>query len=114
MSQAYISLSGLKTGLPSGMKQIGPLITYNPATIGETLDFTTISGDNTLAIPSGSMGLIVIPPTGNTTKIVLKGSSGDTGVSLHLTDPSKISIGSGQTSLILNVAGVINLEIEFY
>jgi hypothetical protein len=113
MSQ-YVNLSGVKTGLPSGLKQIGPIITFNPTTIGFTQDLTTVSGNNTVTVPTGATGFILIPPAGNMTPIVLKGASGDTGVSLHLTDPSKISLASGQTTVILNVTGVITLEIEWY
>jgi hypothetical protein len=113
MSQ-YVTISGIKTALPSGIKQIGPLIGYNPTPIGVTQDLTTVSGNNTVTVPVGALGVIIIPPAGNTIQITLKGVAGDTGVSLNLTDPSKISLNPGQATFVLNVGGAITLELEWY
>ena len=39
--------------------------------------------------------------------ITLKGVSGDTGVALHLTDPSTIALASSVTSFVLTTGGAI-------
>lgn len=83
----------------------------NAVSSGET-DFVTLAiGDNTIADPviSGivNTGLLIIPPSGNTTLITLKGDAADIGIPLHKTDPTSLAIDSTMTSLILNVATAI-------
>lgn len=72
---------------------------------------TLASGANTIAasVVSGIVptALTIIPPTGNTSLITLKGVTGDTGVKLHKTDPTSIALDSTFTSLVLNAAASI-------
>jgi hypothetical protein len=49
----------------------------------------------------------ILPPTGNTTNITLKGVTGDTGIQLHDTDPSTISLDPAVTSFVLTAAAQI-------
>jgi hypothetical protein len=66
------------------------------------------SGANTISPPDVvPTGLTIIPPSGNTHLITLKGVAGDTGIPLHLTDPTSIALDSTFTSLVLNAADVI-------
>lgn len=68
-------------------------------------------GANTITAPvvTGIVvtGLTIVPPAGNTSLITLKGVTGDTGVPLHLTDPTSISLDTTFTSLVLNAAAAI-------
>ena len=68
-------------------------------------------GANTITAPvvTGIVvtGLTIIPPSGNTSLITLKGVTGDTGVPLHLTDPTSISLNTTFVSLVLNAAAAI-------
>jgi hypothetical protein len=68
-------------------------------------------GANTITAPvvSGIVvtALTIIPPPGNTHLITLKGVTGDTGVPLHLTDPTSLSLDTTFTSLCLNAAAAI-------
>lgn len=70
-----------------------------------------ILGANTIAAPvvSGIVitGLMIIPPAGNTSLITLKGVTGDTGVPIHLTDPTSIALDTTFVSLVLNAAAAI-------
>ena len=69
------------------------------------------SGANTITVPSSTgvtvTACTIIPPTGNTTSITFKGVTGDTGVRLHNTDPSSISINSDVTSFCLTAGAAI-------
>ncbi len=74
---------------------------------------TTSSGQNqlvsvttalTVTVPSNSVAVTIIPPTANTTALTVKGVSGDTGVGLHLTDPSSIGLSTTQSTFILAAA----------
>lgn len=70
-----------------------------------------ITGANTLTAPTISglvvTGLTIIPPSGNINLITLKGVTGDTGIPLHLTDPTSIGLDTTFTSLVLNAAAAI-------
>jgi hypothetical protein len=71
---------------------------------------TLASGANTITVPtSGTVptSVTIIPPSGNTQLITLKGVSGDTGVGLHLTDPTSIGLGTAVTTFVLNAAGTV-------
>lgn len=69
------------------------------------------SGANTITVPSSTgvtvTACTVIPPSGNTTSITLKGVTGDTGIRLHNTDPTTIAIYSDVTSFCLTAGAAI-------
>ena len=65
---------------------------------------TLASGDNTITVPTGGTtptACTLLPPAGNTATIKIKGVTGDTGVSLHLTDPSTFALNSSVTTFLL-------------
>jgi len=68
-------------------------------------------GANTITAPvvSGVVvtGLTIIPPTGNTSLMTLKGVAGDTGIPLHLTDPTSLPLDVTFNSLVINAAAAI-------
>ncbi len=71
---------------------------------------TLSSGDNTIAVPGGgttARSVTIVPPSGNTTAITLKGVVGDTGIRLHDTDPSTITLHSSVANLVLNAGASI-------
>lgn len=69
------------------------------------------SGNNTITVPPSTACVVtactIVPPTGNTVDIVLKGVNGDTGIQLHDTDPTSIAIDSSVTSFVLNAASPV-------
>jgi hypothetical protein len=80
----------------------------SPAAIAAPI--TLSSGDNTITVPTGGTtptAVTITKPAGNTNAIKLKGVGGDTGVTLHLTDPDSISLAASQATFILNAAGTI-------
>lgn len=82
----------------------------NTASPGQIDIVTLASGANTITIPAGGStpkAVTIIPPSGNTTLITLKGISGDTGVALHHTDPTSIAIDSTVATFVLNAAAGI-------
>lgn len=69
------------------------------------------SGTNVITPPSSAVvptAITIIPPAGNATAITLKGVSGDTGVLLHLTQPTSLAVGSTTTTFLLVAASTIN------
>jgi hypothetical protein len=70
----------------------------------------TGAGANTVTAPTGGStptAVTIIPPAGNVQTITLKGVTGDTGVALHLTDPTTIALAASVTTFVLTVGGTI-------
>src|SRR3972149_336879 len=82
----------------------------NAASAGSVEIKTLASGANTITIPTGGTvptAVTIVPPTGNTNSITLKGVSGDTGITIHLTDPTTIALASSVTSFVLTAGAEI-------
>jgi len=83
----------------------------NVVSPGMSIIQTLAIGANTITAPvvSGLVvtGLTIVPPAGNTSLMTLKGVTGDTGVKLHLTDPTSIGLDSTFVSLVINAAAEI-------
>lgn len=82
----------------------------NTSSPGSVTTHTLSSGANTITVPTGGStvkGATIVPPTTNVQTIILKGVTGDTGVGLHATDYSSISLVSGQTTFCLTAGGTI-------
>jgi len=50
---------------------------------------------------------MIIPPAGNINLMTLKGVAGDTGIPLHLTNPTFIPLNTTFVSLVINAAAAI-------
>jgi hypothetical protein len=82
----------------------------NTASPGQTQLITTASGANTITVPTGGSvptAVTIVPPAGNANTIILKGVTGDTGVSLHLTDPTIVALNASVTTFVLTTGGII-------
>lgn len=75
------------------------------------IDIVTLTtGANTITPPTGgatTRAVTIIPPVSNTNTITLKGVTGDTGVVLHLTDPTSIGLNSSTNTFVLTAAAEI-------
>lgn len=83
----------------------------NTVSPGKT-DIVSLSlGANTITAPviSGLVvtALTIIPPAANTVLMTLKGVTGDTGITLHKTDPTSIALDTTFVSLVINAAAAI-------
>ena len=82
----------------------------NGASPGQIQILTLSSGDNTITPPSGGttpVGVIIIPPASNPNVITLKGVGGDTGVPIHKTLQTKLSLNNPAGTFILNAAATV-------
>lgn len=83
----------------------------NAASAGAITVQALANGFNSVAVPS-STGVVVtsvtiVPPTGNSTSITLKGLTGDTGIRLHDTDPTTLALHSSVTAIGLTAGAAI-------
>ena len=87
------------------------LVTNNPLISPGQIDVVNLaSGANTITPPLGGstpIGVIIVPPAGNAFTITLKGVTGDTGVVLHTTHPTSISLNSPTATFVLTASGII-------
>lgn len=70
---------------------------------------TLALGANTITAPTGgatAKAVTIVPPAGNLVQLTLKGVTGDTGVLLHLTDPTSIALAPAQTTFVLNAGAI--------
>lgn len=82
----------------------------NPNSPGVNQLLSLAVGTNTIAVPAGGatpVSVTIIPPAGNIVPITLKGVAGDTGIPLHLTDPSTIALAAGVASFVLAAGNVV-------
>lgn len=83
----------------------------NTAGPGSVSIHTLSSGNNTITVPATSgitiKGATIVPPVGNTQTLTLKGVNGDTGISLHATDPTSIAFGTAPANFVLSAGGTI-------
>lgn len=74
-------------------------------------DIVTLSaGANTITPPTGGStptSCTIIPPPTNASTITLKGVTGDTGILLHPSQPSVISLGSPTATFVLTAGAQI-------
>jgi len=75
------------------------------------IDYVNLaSGANTITLPPTTVTTVavtIVPPAGNTVALTLKGVAGDSGVGLHLTDPSTVALAASVTSFVLNAASAV-------
>ena len=72
------------------------------------------SGNNNITKPTGALGVTVVFPVGNTTIVTLKGTTADTGLAIHPTDPTSIGLASTVTTFVLSAASTLSAVRLFW
>jgi len=87
-----VTIQAVLNELPQGTLSI-PTVTIAPtiSNLVQVLNVVLAEGDNLVAVPSWSVGVLIQPAAGNAVAMTLKGISGDTGTPLALTAPSLVS-----------------------
>jgi hypothetical protein len=80
-----------------------PQIVYS-APIGSITAVNLVSGANTITIPTGTTTIIIQPPITNTVVLTLKGVTGDTGITISLTNIQVIQPTATTTSFVITAA----------
>lgn len=83
----------------------------NSATPGQMDSPTLSSGNNTITPPTGAQAVTIVMPSGNTTLVTLKGVNGDTGIPLHLTDPTSIALHTTSTFVLSAASGLTGIRL---
>lgn len=83
----------------------------NGSSPGQVQITALASGANTITKPTGAVAVTVVPPAANIVTLTLKGVTGDTGVGLHLTDPTSIGLATGVTTFCLTASGTVTVRL---
>jgi len=106
---ASLSITLVYSGDVTGTETISAAA--NSASPGAVTVQSLASGFNSITVPTSTgvtvKGVVIVPPSGNTTNITIKGVTGDTGIQLHDSDPAYISIDSTVTTIGLTAAAII-------
>lgn len=101
----YFKVEGQITGQVTGPKTIR----FDYTSTGGSIQHVNLAtGSNSISIPSGSEGIIFVPPSTNTAALTLKGVTGDTGILLHATNPSIIAVSSSTTVCVVSAATIVS------
>lgn len=105
------NVSCLIAGLPGGTEVTQTTTLVGAAVVGEILNQTLASGDNTFPVPTGAISVQIIPPNTNTAalKVRTNADSSDGGLPISATDQfgpwSFRSLSPAVTSIIVNASG---------
>ena len=102
-----LTISGMSAGEPAGQRTFGPLTITGTVVIGETLEVPLVSGDNTFAVPSGSVAALIIGPANGaaTLKLRTNVNSGDGGLVINGAGlPTVCAFAATPTSLVVNAS----------
>lgn len=105
------TLTGSTGTVPGGQGTLQPQTIPGNIAIGEILPIALASGDNTIVVPLGSVGVTVVPPIGNTTAIKVRTSlnPSDGGTSINPGNGfySYMFPSTAPTTVILNAGSSI-------
>ena len=102
-----VTVEGLSASEPAGQRTLGPLSIPGTVIVGETLSLALASGDNTITVPTGSIGVVIVPPTAGTAALKYRTSSNatDGGLPISPSFPSiHVFAAPAPTSIIINAA----------
>jgi hypothetical protein len=69
------------------------------------------AGANTITKPTDAIGVTIIFAADNDILVTLKGVTGDTGIPLHMTDPTSIGLDSTETTFVLTAADDVTVRL---
>ena len=78
----------------------------NSSGSGQSQLINLSSGANTITVPTGAVGVTIIPPANNTQTMLLKKVTGDTGINLALTAPCSLSLDT-VTTFVITAGGTV-------
>ena len=112
MASSTVNINVLKTGLLTGGTESaasGALVNAS-ASDSHTVQAFSANTFAAVTVPTGSTGVLIMPPAANAGTITVKGITGDTGINLHKTNPTFLSL---DTSGAFGIVCLNNTTIEF-
>jgi hypothetical protein len=102
--QMLVQISGNGVSEVYNLTGANPVVnTASPG--GGPILTSLVLGNNTLTVPPGCIGMIIIPPSNSTVAKAVKGITGDTGFSISPNLPSMLTLPTGTLTAIVNASG---------
>lgn len=73
------------TAVQAGSKSVGPIAIVGDADVSQVDQIRLLTGFNTIAIPTNATGVVIDFPDANIQTAILKGVTGDTGITISPT-----------------------------
>jgi hypothetical protein len=109
-----LTISGTQSGIPSGSRAFSVSIPGPLSNNEATTNVALASGANTITVPTGATGVLIIPPAANAQTLTLKGVTGDTGVPISPSQPSLIMFATAPpATIVVTAGGAIASETAF-
>lgn len=86
----------------------------NASSPGEIEPRALASGFNSITVPTGAKAVTIIPPAANTVTLTLKGITGDTGIGIHLTDPTSIGLAAATSAIGITTSGTVTVRLVWH
>lgn len=102
-----VTITGLSASEPTGSRTLGPMSIVGSVVVGDTQTLALASGDNTISIPAGAVGVVLVPPTNASAALKYRTSlnAADTGLPINSSQPFvHVFPATPPTSIILNAA----------
>lgn len=110
-----LTLSGTVSGLPEGSNTIS--ITYANSTSPGFKDLLSLTTTPVaVTIPTNTLFILIIPPSTNTTNILVSGATAETvGTKIHPSTPTLLAIPASSPNLFLFAASgtISNVQVYF-
>jgi hypothetical protein len=103
-----LNISGLSASEPAGQRALGPMTVQGTVVIGDTQAGPLSSGDNVVTVPTGAVGVVVIPPSTGSATLRYRTSlnNSDAGLPISASAPSvHVFPSPAPTTVILNASG---------
>ena len=101
-------------GINTSYTPPGAPIVNLTAPAGGPITVSLAIGDNTLTVPPGSLGLLIVPPATSTVTKILKGVALDTGFTIspsRITGPIGLPVGA--MTVLLNASAIEVITVQW-
>lgn len=91
-----------------------PSVTSNTTgAAGGPVRTTLAAGDNYVAIPTGAMGFVLVPPSTSAVTKRLKHHSGETGIAIRTGEPVALSLATGVATMMINASAAESVYLHW-
>lgn len=99
------TVTGLSASEPVGQRQFGPLTIVGTQVIGVTLEMPLAMGDNTVAVPTASVAVLIVAPINGAAALTLRTSANQADAGLPINGvglPTVFAFQTTPTTLTIN------------
>lgn len=112
-TETQITVESSGEGIEGESKWEPTAMSNNTSPAGGPVRTALTAGDNTIAVPTGAMGLVFTPPAHSAAVLKLKGGAGETGFALRTGQPAAIPLPTGTASVLMNASEAVLLYLHW-